>query len=89
MKILNFTSGWNLRGVAPGRYSVMTVILMVLANSQMIHAQQQELPDMELLEFLGEGVQVKNEIVDPLDYRDIEKVTGSDQEQTDGQQDND
>lgn len=89
MKILNFTSGWNLRGVAPGRYSVMTVILMVLANSQMIHAQQQELPDMELLEFLGEGVQVENEIVDPLDYRDIEKVTGSDQEQTDGQQDND
>ena len=75
--------------MAPDRCSVVTVMLVMLANTQMVYAQRQEQPDIELLEFLGEGVQLEKEIVDPLDYREIEKVTGSDQEQTDGQQDND
>ncbi|MBI1422577.1 MAG: hypothetical protein GC149_03850 [Gammaproteobacteria bacterium] len=46
-----------------------------------LYAQNSNPPDMALLEFLGEGVKVDNEVVDPMTWQAIEEMTGAKQTQ--------
>jgi hypothetical protein len=56
----------------------MAIFLITGMN---LYAQNSDAPDMALLEFLGEGVQVGKEVVDPMTWQAIEKMTGGDQDQ--------
>jgi hypothetical protein len=51
---------------------------MLLTNGLSLYAQDSAAPDMALLEFLGEGVKVEDEVIDPMTWQAIEQMTGSD-----------
>lgn len=87
MRNWSFISGWNLKGV-PVRYRATLYIMMMIANPQFVNAQPEQAPDLEFLEFLGEGIKVENEIIDPLGYQKIEEMTGSEQRQQSGTKEN-
>jgi len=87
MKNLSFISGWNLKSVGARSRAITYILVMMFANTQIVNAQQDETPNLEFLEFLGEGIKIEDEIIDPMGYQEIEKMTGSDQEQQVNQQD--
>lgn len=76
MKILTFISGWNWNNTRVKRVLIMTMLI----SSFNLYARDADAPDMGLLEFLGEGVSVDNEVVDPMTWQDIENMTGSRQD---------
>ena len=55
-------------------------MIMMLLSGLNVYAQDSQAPDMSLLEFLGEGVKVDNDVVDPLTWQAMEDMTGSDQD---------
>lgn len=54
--------------------------MMTLISSMSLYAQDSEAPDMALLEFLGDGVKVENEVVDPMTWQAMEAMTGTTQD---------
>lgn len=76
MKISTFTNGWNWSSTTVRR----VLVIMMLLTGLNIYAQDSAAPDMSLLEFLGEGVKVDNEVVDPMTWQAMEDMTGSDQD---------
>lgn len=78
MKIWNFINGWHLRRTRVNRVIVMFAISMSL--NQLIYASQQEPPSLEFLEFLGEGVMVEEEYLDPLNYNEIDNQSSTEPE---------
>jgi len=81
MKIWNFINGLNWKGVLSRGSTIMCLLVMAFNGTQSAFAAEDTLPDTEFLEFLGEGIQVENEIIDPMGYHEIEKMTGKDQQQ--------
>ena len=77
MRISIFTNGWNWRNATVKR-ALVTIMLICGMN---LYAQNSNPPDMALLEFLGEGVKVENEVVDPITWQAIEDMTGANQTQ--------
>jgi hypothetical protein len=55
-------------------------VIMMLLSGLNLYAQDSQAPDMSLIEFLGEGVKVENDVVDPLTWQAMEDMTGSDQD---------
>lgn len=87
MKILNFISGWNWKGV-PVRCGIL--IVGFLLNIQFIKAQEAEIkvkPDMTFLEFLGEGMDMEKEYIDPLQVHEYEKMMSDVQQEVKKQDD--
>ena len=82
MKIWNFINGWNWKDVLSKGSAIMCLLVMALNSTQSAKAADDTGPDPEFLEFLGEGIQVENEIIDIIKYHEIEKMTGKDQQQT-------
>lgn len=76
MNISTFINGWNWSNITVRR---VLVIMMLLGGSN-LYAQDSQAPDMSLIEFLGEGVKVDNDVVDPLAWQAMEKMTGSHQD---------
>lgn len=76
MKISTFTNGWNWSNTTARR----VLVIMMLLSGLNVYAQDSQAPDMSLLEFLGEGVKVDNDVVDPLTWQAMEDMTGSDQD---------
>ena len=66
----NLFSGLNLRNVRVDSAQGLLLCLLLL-TSFTSHAEQQNTPSMEFLEFLGEGVKVDGEYLDPVNYDDI------------------
>lgn len=54
----------------------------MLISSFNLYARDADAPDVDLLEFLGEGVSVDNHVVDPMTWHDMEDMTGSYQDKT-------
>jgi len=75
MKNSNFINGWNLRSV-PVRFIRPVLLSIMLLTSYIAKADSKEMPSMEFLEFLGEGIEVEGEYLDAVNYEDI----GSDNE---------
>ena len=78
MKISIFTNGWNWSSRTVSR----VVVMMMLMSGLNLYAQDSNAPDMALLEFLGEGVKVDKEVVDPLTWQAMEEMTGSTQDKS-------
>ena len=81
MKNWNFINGWNWKRVLSKGSVIMYVFTMTFTGTHVVRAEEYTSPDIELLEFLGEGVQVENEIIDPMGYHEIEKITSNEQPQ--------
>lgn len=89
MKNWNFISGWSLktarvsRAVLPGLLMMFPVQLMVIetckAGGNTVDIEQ--LPSIEFLEYLGSGVKVEDEFLDPLNYTEIETGASGDESQ--------
>lgn len=74
MKIWNFTNGWSLKIVRVNRAIVCGVIM--INSIQPVQAEQvidQQTPSIEFLEFLGGGVTVEKEFLDPMNYSEIDQ----------------
>ena len=69
MKTWTFISGWNLKKTAR---SVTGVLL--ISYLPVISANEPEPLNIEFLEFIGSGVDVDNEWVDPIRYQELEEV---------------
>jgi len=54
--------------------------MMMLITSLNLYARDSAAPDMALLEFLGEGVKVDNDIIDPMTWQAMQDMTGSHQD---------
>ena len=71
MKNWNFINGWSLKSVLVNSAScLMFMNLFMLSNISL--AKDENAPNMELLEFLGGGIKVGDEYLDPINYSDIE-----------------
>ena len=73
MMTWNFTNGWSLKIARVNHVMLMSAVM--IASVQPVQAQQaneQETPSIELLEFLGGGVTVNDEYLDPINYSDID-----------------
>ncbi len=76
MKNWNFINGWSLKTArVNGAYIFMMMTLLI--TSIQGHAGEQEALPMEFLEFLGEGIVIEDEYLDPVNYADIEQDTMS------------
>lgn len=53
--------------------------MMMLITGMNLYAQDSAAPDMALLEFIGEGVKVDNDVIDPITWQSMEDMTGSNQ----------
>ena len=84
----NFINGWSLKTVRVSCTVVIGLIMTIL--NQQSYAETEEAPSMEFLEFLGGGVSVDNEFLDPVNYTeiDVDTVAGI-QTVNDKTQDND
>ena len=54
--------------------------MMMLITGLNVYAQDSDAPDMALLEFIGEGVKVDNDIVDPMTWQAMQDMSGSKQD---------
>ena len=54
-------------------------MIMLLIPGLNLYAQDSDAPDMVLLEFIGDGVNADNDVIDPISWRDMEVMTRSDQ----------
>ena len=74
MKTWNFINGWSLKIARVNR--VMVVSVVMITPSQQIQAdeiiEQPTTPSIEFLEFLGAGVTVDEEFLDPMNYSEID-----------------
>ena len=52
------------------------MLAISLTDLNVVYAQDEELPPDDLLEWLGEGVKVEEEWVDPMDYENMQNVLG-------------
>lgn len=83
----NFINGWSLRNTRVN-CAVILGLMMTMFN-QPTYAGNEEIPSMEFLEFLGSGVSVEGEFLDPVNYTEIETEssvetqTGKDKTQND------
>ncbi len=76
MKNWNFTNGWSLK-IARVNRAILASMLMV-SLIQQTWASEEPAPSIEFLEFLGSGVTVDDEFLDPVNYSEIddESVSG-------------
>ena len=72
MKSWNFTSGWSLKTVLVNSAYCLTMMNILMISNPGQAAEQEALP-IEFLEFLGEGIVIEDEYLDPLNYTDIEQ----------------
>ena len=73
MKNWNFINGWSLKiALVNGVYSLIFMNLLITTNP--IQAEEADTLPMEFLEFLGEGIVIEDEYLDPLNYDDIDQV---------------
>ncbi len=74
MKIWNFISGWRLMSVAAKCVLIgvpaLTGVTPLLAKDEDTQAQA----DMAFIEFLGEGIDVDKEYIDPLRLSEYEQM---------------
>ena len=73
MTTWNFTHGWSLRIARVNR--VMVAGMVMITTTQPIQAEQvnqPETPSIEFIEFLGGGVTVNDEFLDPMNYSEID-----------------
>ena len=78
MKTWNFINGWSLKIARVNR--VMLVGFVMTIFNQSVHADNKQIatddtPSIEFLEFLGDGVAVEQEFLDPMNYSEIETDT--------------
>ncbi len=80
MKNWNFTNGWSLK-TARVKCAVVLGFLMTMLNQQTYAnnvTSDEEIPSIEFLEFLGAGITVDEEFLDPMNYDEIETNSLSD-----------
>ena len=72
MKNWSFINGWSSKtALVNSVFCLMTMnLLMITSPSQ---AEEPETLPMDFLEFLGEGMVVEDEYLDPLNYADIDQ----------------
>ena len=81
MKTWNFINGWSLKIARVNRVMLLGVAMTTLnqqsyaANKQ---TQEEQTPSIEFLEFLGGGVTVEQEFLDPMNYSEIATETQQD-----------
>lgn len=78
MKTWNFINGWSLK-IARVNRGMLVGLVMTIFN-QSVHADNKQIatddtPSIEFLEFLGDGVAVEQEFLDPMNYSEIETGT--------------
>ena len=56
--------------------------MMMLLTGMNVYAQDTAAPSMDLLEFIGEGVKVDNDVIDPMTWQAMQDMTGSDQDKS-------
>ena len=79
MKNLNFTSGWSFRNTRANR--VLALVLVMMTLNQQVFANQEVETSIEFLEYLGSGVTVEKEFLDPMNYSEIDAESLSDKKQ--------
>ena len=76
----NFTNGWSLKTVRVN-CAIFIGLTMTLFNqpiyadadkANVVHGNLESLPSIEFLEYLGTGVTVDGEYLDPVNYTEIE-----------------
>lgn len=72
MKNWNFTNGWSLKSTLVNSVSCLLIMNCFITSSLGQAAEQEQLP-IEFLEFLGEGIVIEEEYLDPLNYADIDQ----------------
>ena len=93
MKNWNFINGWSLKIGRVNRAIVLSMLMMILSQpmfSKLAQAKddltkdqlisEEQPPSIEFLEFLGGGVTVEKEFLDPMNYTEID--TGTKQDKT-------
>lgn len=78
MKNLNFINGWSLKVIRVS--CVLAMVVMVMFN-QRVFAEDEPEASIEFLEFLGNGVTVEQEFLDPMNYKEIDSDSLSDNKQ--------
>lgn len=71
MRIWTFISGWRLRSALA---NAMAIALMCCVQTLFAN-EPENMPSMEFLEFISEGVEVENEWVDPIRYQELDGLT--------------
>lgn len=66
----NFINGWSSKTTRVN-YALVLGLIMTMSNQQ-TYADNEETPSIEFLEFLGSGVRVEDEFLDPVNYTEIE-----------------
>lgn len=87
MKIWNFISGWHSRS-ALARCGLLG--MMILTSIGTTLARQEDMPevvDMSFIEFLGEGIEVDQDFIDPLQLREYEDMLDAAQQEEKQQND--
>ena len=56
---------------------------MMLSINFTLKARAEQAPSLEFLEFLGQGVQVEGEYLDPVNYQDIDGLVASEKSESD------
>ena len=74
MKIWNFISGWHLRSVAVKCALISLPTITVVTPLQAKDEDVQAKADMAFIEFLGEGIEVDKEYIDPLRLGEYEQM---------------
>lgn len=76
MKNWNFINGWSLK-IARVNRAILASMLMT-GLFQQTYASEEPAPSIEFLEFLGTGVTVDDEFLDPVNYSEIDDGSVSD-----------
>lgn len=76
MKISIFTNGWRRRSTTVS----CGLLIMIFLTGLNAYAKKSTPPDMALLEFIGEGVKVGKDIVDPLSWQAMQDMTAKRQD---------
>ena len=74
MKIWNFISGWHLRSVAVKCALISLPTITGVTPLQAKDEDVQAKADMAFIEFLGEGIEVDKEYIDPLRLGEYEQM---------------
>jgi hypothetical protein len=59
----------------------MCLMAITFSAANTAVAEQDVAPDPELLEFLADSVLLENEVIDPVSYSEIDKMTGEERKQ--------
>jgi hypothetical protein len=79
MKSWNFINGWSLKTARVSRAVIPGLLIMFPVQVSGDDIDTGQMPSVEFLEFLGSGVQVEDEFLDPLNYTEIETETNDEE----------